>query len=222
MRNSSLPPVATSGSHQAVHTQMMPPSTQQHQLPAPILNYSFQQPPALYNPAHHPQIQLLNNQYPVGANLQQPLHLHTFQPINNMIISSPPCASPTTAANTNPHSLNNSRSNSPWMMMPPPLPPLQPVPHLPSQQQQQQQLSNGQPFCQVPHHQVNHHPGSRSNSINKNTSSSNLKDTAKQHHQFNSYYNSQDELLIRYIITLLVGLALVLLFEEKGEERFMF
>ena len=221
MRNSSLPPVATSGSHQAVHTQMMPPSTQQHQLPAPILNYSFQQPPALYNPAHHPQIQLLNNQYPVGANLQQPLHLHTFQPINNMIISSPPCASPTTAANTNPHSLNNSRSNSPWMMMPPPLPPLQPVPHLPSQQQQQQ-LSNGQPFYQVPHHQVNHHPGSRSNSINKNTSSSNLKDTAKQHHQFNSYYNSQDELLIRYIITLLVGLALVLLFEEKGEERFMF
>ena len=67
-------------------------------------------------PQHQPLPQplpLFNPQFPPG----QALNLHAFQPISNMLISSPPCASPN---NPNSHSLNNSRSNSPWMMMPPP------------------------------------------------------------------------------------------------------
>lgn len=179
---------------------MMPP---QHQQPNPIYSFQHPQPPpqSMYQPH---QLQLLNNQYqPVpstGNNINQPLHLHTFQPINSMIIGSPPCASPTTAAttaaNTNPHSLNNSRSNSPWMMMPPPLPPLQPVPHLPGPPPPN--IHSTQQFYQHPHHNHN-----RPSSTNKNNSSSNLsKDSGNsgKHSHYNNYYSPQDELLLRYAL----------------------
>lgn len=183
VRQGSVPPLPQPGPH---HPQIIPN--------AQLLNYPYQ----LNNPnqanlysAH--QMQMLNNQFPPG-NVNQPLHLHTFQPINNMIIGSPPCASPTTTA-TNPHSLNNSRSNSPWMMMPPPLPPLQsnPTAHSTSGQPHQANIPNGgQQFYQQNQHNI--HQNVRSNSINKNNSLSNLKDS-KQHH-----YNNQDELLLRYAI----------------------
>lgn len=86
-----------------------------------------------------PQHQLTQQQYHQNLNkmiqmnqlppqfsnpVYQQLHLHTFQPITNMAIASPPCASPTPLQQmqnfNQSHSLNNSRSSSPWMMMPPP------------------------------------------------------------------------------------------------------
>lgn len=171
----------------------MPPTINHQQQPPPLppnaqlLNY----PPTIYNPNQMPP---LNAQYPPG-NYNQPLHLHTFQPINNMIIGSPPCASPTTT--TNPHSLNSSRSNSPWMMMPPPMPPVQQN-HPPTQQGNIP--NNSQQF----YHQAQYqhpqgmHQNVRSMSSSKNNSTSNLKD--QKHTHFNNYYNSQDELLLRYAL----------------------
>ena len=128
--------------------------------------------------------------YPAHIPPSQSLHLQAFQPITNMIISSPPCASPNT---TNPHSLNNSRSNSPWMMMPPP--PLPPQQQIPIQHNQQfanipssQSVMSAQVF---PHHHQHHHHHTlpmRSSSANK------IKEV--KHHLSHYAINAQEEVKI--------------------------
>lgn len=117
-------------------------------------------------------IPLFNPQFPPGQ-----LNIHAFQPISNMLISSPPCASPN---NPNSHSLNNSRSNSPWMMMPPPSMPPHPQQFvsIPSSQSNHP-ISVNQVF---PHH---HTLPMRSSSGNK------IKDM--KHHLSHYAINAQEE-----------------------------
>ena len=159
------------------------------QMPNQALNYYNMQANMFNQSQMQPQLQQHSQSYPHSINQQ--LHLHTFQPISNMIIASPPCASPTAVQTTNPHSLNNSRSNSPWMMMPPPLPPMQAstLHNSSSMGQQMQSMPNGQQYYQPhphqqyhhhhnPHHPQHVHPNMRSNSSNKKDS---------------KHFNSQDE-----------------------------
>ncbi len=172
IRQASLPPPTTNAQH------LIPP----YMLPGgQLLTYPYQIQ-NIYN--QHPQ---LHHPYSTSGNLNQPLHLHTFQPISNMIIGSPPCASPT-ATNTNPHSLSNSRSNSPWMMMPPPqAPQLSNSVH--SASGQLNSIPNSQHF--YPSH-LSHNPRSSF----KTGSNSNLKDVKHQQ----QYYSNQEDLLLRYAL----------------------
>ena len=168
------------------------------QMPNQALNY-YNMQANMFNQSQMQPQQQHSQSYPHSINQQ--LHLHTFQPISNMIIASPPCASPTAAQTTNPHSLNNSRSNSPWMMMPPPLPPMQGsnLHNSSSMGQQMQSMPNGQQYYQPhphqqyhhhnPHHPQHVHPNMRSNSSNKKDS---------------KHFNSQDEVKAAFILFVFV------------------
>ena len=199
--------------------------------------FSYQQHPiAPYHPSHFNSIQHQQQQQQHFLNMNQSLHLQTFQPLQNLLISSPPCPSPssmscsapssstttvppnmtmngpvsvntcsTTSNVPNTHSLNNSRSNSPWNMPPPPLP--MPMPMPPQQQAILNNSNNVQfntqytPNYQHPNNNANHF---RSNSNNR----SNFKDSKNQHQQqqqlqqqqqhYNTHYpmiNSHDDVI---------------------------
>lgn len=155
-----------------------------------MINYPQQPIPAFHNsnslfqPHHY-------------INMNQQLHLQTFQSNQNMIISSPPCQSPSAisssaptasqlAANPaviNPQSSNNSRSNSPWNTMPPP-----PLPSF-TQQQQQAMINNNAQFYPpyyLNYNQPNNSHHFRSQSNNSNKSSSNFKDS--KHQNYNMHH----------------------------------
>ena len=126
---------------------------------------------------NEPQIQQQPLNYQHSNKMQQygnsfqPLHLHTFQTVSNMVISSPPCASPTqngnsiaaianpnANTNTNASSLNNSRSNSPWMMMPPPSQPIQHYPNNYNNANIPSQAPSNQFYNTYYNYQNHHHP----------------------------------------------------------------